>query len=701
MPQGAHEVRAKKNTYFLLGFRIRIFPQNFCLGTYDLANQLKKVTDPFGYEINYGYDKLGRLNTVTGTPFGSHNGSYIQQMSYRSWGAMKSITYGNNVTASASYNNRLQISSFELRNGNFQLAMQAEYQYYNDGKLKYAKDLLASHFDRAYQYDFVGRMTEAYTGNEARNFVNGTTGGYWDGPYRESFQQNVYGNLISETSRLWSNDPETKNYSFVNGRNTSYQYDSAGHILNDGQVQYVFDAKGLITSMTKIGTTKTHSVTYNGDGQAVKRSVPPKVGNGANVITYHLRSSVLGSVITEINSQGGRKKGFVYANGQTLAEQINIAYGGDFVKLYHFKPLVSSLAESTNSGTVIAREERDPTGMNVGLEDPIQLEIPEPIAPVRQSGGGGGLFGPSCYLDGIETDCGQVMRLAEMGALQIQVQNRQGETRYVDVELLLGFLHIPGHQEAGPSYTYQGGYRGSDPDDPNSPVIWDPNTTTEVQTILWIRDMYLPSIVQTDPLLTFNRNDLNFKLSKVKAKFDPERFKSCLDQLFGVIPNKINDVVEMEDYSTDTGLVFYQARDYGFAGNFSGKANLGIGLDNEARVKDVFVQIDGRSYSPSDLATISGADPKKVTVSGLTPGTYNGVVYVANNLNNFTKALAAAVHETGNALARETGKRPKVLSPQLLIWDDDPGNALEECVFGGKVAPNGYLYIITLKKGKY
>ena len=67
-------------------------------------------------------------------------------------------------------------------------------RYYADGSPKYAQDQLDSRFDRAYQHDHFGRLTEAYSGTEARDFINGTTSGVEDGPYRQSYQYNAWSN---------------------------------------------------------------------------------------------------------------------------------------------------------------------------------------------------------------------------------------------------------------------------------------------------------------------------------------------------------------------------------------------------------------------------------------------------------------------------------------------------------------------------
>ena len=70
--------------------------------------------------------------------------------------------------------------------------MKAQYQYYDDGALKYADDLLDNRFDRAYGYEQTTRLKEDYSGSEASDFVNQTSSGTTTGPYRQSFSYDIF-----------------------------------------------------------------------------------------------------------------------------------------------------------------------------------------------------------------------------------------------------------------------------------------------------------------------------------------------------------------------------------------------------------------------------------------------------------------------------------------------------------------------------
>lgn len=142
------------------------------------------------------------MNNITGS--GYSVSQFASNLQYRAWGTLKSETYGNGFTENAAYNGRLQLTSFEVRKPNNDLAMSSSHQYYADGALKFSNNGLDERFDRAFRYDHVGRAAEAYSGSEARDFLNGTNTGSPTGPYRQSYQYNPfngeYGNVRYDCS---------------------------------------------------------------------------------------------------------------------------------------------------------------------------------------------------------------------------------------------------------------------------------------------------------------------------------------------------------------------------------------------------------------------------------------------------------------------------------------------------------------------
>src|SRR5207302_2988893 len=106
---------------------------------YNLAGELKKITDPTNMTINYGYDSSGRLSSVTGSDnLYAGVGTYASGFSYRASGGIKGLTYGNNFTLSANYDSRLRPSHFQVTAAGGQAdVIKNDYSYYADGSPQY------------------------------------------------------------------------------------------------------------------------------------------------------------------------------------------------------------------------------------------------------------------------------------------------------------------------------------------------------------------------------------------------------------------------------------------------------------------------------------------------------------------------------------------------------------------------------------
>jgi len=84
---------------------------------YNLAGELKKITDATNMTINYGYDSIGRVSSVTGADsLYAGVSNYASNLQYRAWGGLKSMTDGKGYVSSLSYNTKLQPSQFCRKN---------------------------------------------------------------------------------------------------------------------------------------------------------------------------------------------------------------------------------------------------------------------------------------------------------------------------------------------------------------------------------------------------------------------------------------------------------------------------------------------------------------------------------------------------------------------------------------------------------
>jgi YD repeat-containing protein len=376
---------------------------------YNLGGELKSVTDPFGATAYYGYDSSGRLNNVTGSGYGSVS-QFLSNMQYRAWGTLKGESYGNGFTSAAVYNGRLQMTSFTVQDSSGQLRMSHSHQYYADGRPQFSHDALDERFDRALAYDHEGRTTEAYSGSEARDFVNNTSSGTPTGPYRQSYQYSPFDQITQQTNRLW-NDNETTTNSFVNNRKQGWSFDATGFAITDDSASYTRDAAGLIVQTSNESSHSTNK--FDGDGRLAYTTVthPGFRGRTVTTTTYYLNSTILGGLaVDELTSLGQKKKGYVYAGERKVAEATATS-----VTWSHEEPATGSRGDSNTSGQFIPKAEFNADGINVGFSAPATsgFDTPEPIANwgILGLGSGCSVADPNCvtcYLDGFEANCARI-----------------------------------------------------------------------------------------------------------------------------------------------------------------------------------------------------------------------------------------------------------------------------------------------------
>jgi hypothetical protein len=222
---------------------------------YNLGGVLKKVTDQHSEtSFTETLDKLGRVTTVDAVGLGGAQTQFISNAQYRAWGALKSRTQAN-TTLSLTYNQRLLAKSYSYGGG------QVSYEYHNDGSVKFVDDQSGSADikDRAYSYDVSGRLQHAYSGLEARNFVNNTSGGTPDGPYDHQYAYDQWGNMLQDSGRFWTRTINTSDNYDVNNRVSGWSYDADGNVLSRNELattilpfvpaKYTYDLESRITKM--------------------------------------------------------------------------------------------------------------------------------------------------------------------------------------------------------------------------------------------------------------------------------------------------------------------------------------------------------------------------------------------------------------------------------------------------------------------
>jgi YD repeat-containing protein len=414
--------------------------------TYELNGSLSSITDPFGYQTNYEYDKTGRTKQVSSLN-GGQTQEYVNDSKYRAWGSLKEVNrpsgaWGNRI--SWQYDSRLRISEYKIYGANDlpETGFQSfQYQYQDDGKMNRLDRSIHNNgqttvdtvYNRKYEFDHVGRMVSAKTGNMAR----GEPAVDCDVPFELAYQYDKYGNVIYRN--VWIHSSGQRDFegtsTYSNNRSSYYNYDSDGRITGDhyfgnntSAIDYKYDASGATDWVInkKIGFSYWYQqeTWQDGDGRATKERIwtynetsqifQPKI------VKYAIFSSVLGSVLTEVDENGNRNKTSVYGLGKTLGEYVRRKVSSTSSQYQEFK----SIKTVDPSGAYYSRVGYRPDGIdkyvteitpeNSSLEgDSLATEcgLEPPPPPLdrydgwRFGSGSGAGDGGSCTLDGFESSC--------------------------------------------------------------------------------------------------------------------------------------------------------------------------------------------------------------------------------------------------------------------------------------------------------
>jgi YD repeat-containing protein len=650
---------------------------------YNLANELTSITDPFGAQIGYTRDAAGRTTAVTGSGFANVS-SYVSNIQYRAWGAVKGASYGNNSASTTTYNNRLQPSQFRLTDVNSGASyIRENYSSYGDGRLQSVADLddtggnnppaTLRFLSRSFSYDQAGRVTQGYSPNQA--------------PFRQTYGYDEFDNMTSRAGTIDWQPYQSATFTYTNNRHNGWSYYADGQVSSspatttDDALSLYYDAAGRLSRTIDTGTNRAvdYRPSYDGDGklanewsQTTQNGYP-----GSATSSYIVRSTVLrGEILTRLDQNGNKSSTYVPAEGLLFATQ-GIDYQGS--------PYVGWTQRDPLGVTETGKGVYDPLGNYIPFQ---QHDDPRPPAGSYNSSSMSGIaasvaanpFGSDtgCLMDGLPTACSRVARA---------INNGQGDKVTVyglstSLELSLFMASYASVTTTGSRYRLPPNHTYSD-DNGNHYIAYGQPAQASEAAVQFVITPGFQLGFESNPQKSGQRK----APQAPPSPFNLEKFKWCLRNRFSI------DLLDHDSNPDNMDPVpgFGVDRTRGF---FYG-----------TRPDGAFISVSTSmtSYSMSDISNMRGGGGP---YGGFTQKSHPELNFVASDIAStapMEMVRAVWVHELGNSLAQIlsnlTGQDMsiKAKNANLLKWDGDSGNALEECVYGGKVIQDvkGNIYITT------
>ena len=288
-------------------------PQN-CSGTpfsivytYDFLGDVHTSTNGAAVTLTNSYNAGARLTTFTsslsdsnhpGTPFGYQNVAH-----YNAAGSILSVTLGNGVNETRTYDGRLRLTG--ITDGSvYTLTIPSGYA--PNGDILAANDSVNGNWN--YAYDGFNRLCASNQGGQTSLLCTSTNN---TGQKAFTYAYDRFGNRWNQTITAGSGPAPSYGFdanNHITGA-TGVTYDAAGDTTGDGTHTYTYDAEGRVSQVDG-GTTGTYL--YDAEGRRVRKTT---VAGGTVDFLYDLA----GHEISQITSTGTWTRGEVYAGGRHLA----------------------------------------------------------------------------------------------------------------------------------------------------------------------------------------------------------------------------------------------------------------------------------------------------------------------------------------------------------------------------------------------
>ncbi|MCW9679746.1 VWD domain-containing protein [Dolichospermum planctonicum UHCC 0167] len=310
--------------------------------TYNADGQRTKLVSQDGYTVNYTYDTVGRLKTLT-----NGTAQSIISYDYDSAGRLIKETNGNGTYTTYEYDQQSQLTKLINYKADNTVNSKFEYAYDNLGR-RTTMTTLEGTFQ--YGYDATGQLTSVLT--PTNRTIN--------------YQYDAAGNRIGVTDNGTTTNYNTNNLNqYTNVGNAVYTYDTDGNLISKtqgGQTStYTYDVENRLTKV--VNAQGTWEYQYDGLGNRVATIL-----NGQRT-EYLLDPLGLGDIVGEYN---GSTLVANYTHGIGLVSRVN----GSNSNYYDADAIGSTIGLTANDGSYVNRYSYLPFGEDLtkveGVANPFE-----------------------------------------------------------------------------------------------------------------------------------------------------------------------------------------------------------------------------------------------------------------------------------------------------------------------------------------
>ncbi len=303
--------------------------------SYNLANKLVSMTYPSGRVLNYSYNTNGQIDGITTQS--SQNAtpqSVVHSIQYMPFGPIKSLTYGNGITKSVTYDQDYQLTDLSS------LVLSRNISYDTLGNISAISDSLDVANDQSFDYDELSRLNQATgqygtinygydeVGNRlSRNLSNGSQS------KDETYHYEAVSNKLTKVeTEIGANSSERALSYLANGNIDSDQ--NAHRTL-----ALVYSDQNRLEEIKKDGVTLAVYL-HNASGQRVIKVAQDPSAN------MHFHYDKNGLLIAEGAPDGNIAKETVYLGSTPVAQLVGNSSGKTDITLVASNPQ-TQVAENT------------------------------------------------------------------------------------------------------------------------------------------------------------------------------------------------------------------------------------------------------------------------------------------------------------------------------------------------------------------